>query len=180
MNKKRKKQLILLCIFFLLLLLAFVALKLYQKNKPEEAKEDESYQVMQIDASQVTKITIATNIETIDLIKEDGSWRCLQDENTEIDSARIDTFLGQAGSVTSNIRIESVEDMSEYGLESPGLQITLQWGDNLDTIKVGDYNSVINCYYINKNDDPIVYTADSSFYDALNKSLDDFKAEETE
>lgn len=178
MNKKQKKQLSLLCACFLLLLFVFVSLKLYQENKPEETQEEERYQVIQTDTSQVTEIEIISDTETVTLIKEDDGWHCVQDENSELDNTKIEAFLETAGSITSDTMIESVEDMSEYGLDSPALLVTLQWEDNLYTIKAGDYNSIVGCYYINKNDETTVYTADSSLYNALNKSLEDFEAAE--
>ena len=53
--------------------------------------------------------------------------------------------------------------------------MTFQWDDNMYTIKIGDYNSVINSYYISLNDEKTVYTVDTILYNALNKTLDDFK-----
>ena len=73
------------------------------------------------------------------------------------------------------MKIEDVEDMSQYGLDAPSVNLTLQWDNNMYTVKLGDYNSIIGGYYLNVNDENTVYVVSSSVYYALDKSLEDFK-----
>ncbi len=176
MNKKKKVQLIILCVIFLVVVLAFIALKMYQKNITDEVQEEAaSYQVLNTDVSEVTGIGIITEEGTTDLIREDGTWKCLEDESVEIDSSLVESFLENICLITSDTRIENVEDMQQYGLDEPTVSVTIQWDNNMYTIKLGDYNSMITSYYISINDEKIVYTADSSIYYTLNKSLDSFE-----
>ncbi len=182
MNKKKKVQLIVLCVIFLIVVLAFIALKMYQKNIPDEVQEEEiTYQVLNTDASEVTEIGIITEEGTTDLLREDGAWKCLEDESVEIDSSLVESFLENICLITSDTRIENVEDMQQYGLDEPAISVTIQWDNNMYTIKLGDYNSMITSYYISINDENTVYTAESSIYYTLNKSMDSFqKADDTE
>lgn len=176
MNEKRKKQLLFLVIFFCLLLAVFVAIKIYQSGAREsEETDEESYLVMQIDPSQVKEIGIINGTESINLSKRGQEWKCLEDENAIIDSEAVTRFLEQASNIVSDIKIEQVEDMAQYGLEQPKLNVTLQWEDNMYILKVGDFNSVIDSCYISLNDEKTVYTADITLYNGLNKTLDDFK-----
>lgn len=176
MNKKKRTQLIILCMIFLIVVIAFIALKIYQKNVPEEVQEEtDIYQVLSADASEVTEIGIITEEETTNLIKESDIWKCLDDESVEIDSSLVENFLENICLLTSDTRIENVEDMSQYGLDEPTISVTIQWDSNMYTIKLGDYNSMITSYYISINDENTVYTADSSIYYTLNKSLNSFE-----
>lgn len=175
MNRKRKIQLLLLGVSFCVMLAVFVALKIYQPGAQESGGTDEeSYLVMQIDPSQVKEIGIINGTESINLLRTGEEWKCLEDENVMIDRGAVTRFLEQASDITSDVKIEQAEDMAQYGLEHPILNVTLQWEDNMYTFKMGDFNSVIDCYYISLNDEKTVYTADTTLYNALNKTLDDF------
>ena len=176
MNKKRKRNLLLLFVLLLAVTAAFAALKMYNKRAPSnDGEEMETYKVIEIDSSMVKEIGIIAQGENVNLLKKDGQWKALEDESFQVDENQVDNFLASISSITSDVKIEDVTDMAQYGLVSPSLNITLQWEDNMYTIKVGDYNSVIDSYYLNINDENIVYTADSSLFYALNKSLSDFE-----
>lgn len=180
MNKKRKTQLIILCTVFLLVAAAFILLKIYQKNVPEEVPEEAAaYQVLDVEPSLVTEIGIITEEETTNLIRENGTWKCLEDEDFALDGDLIEAFLENICHLTSDLQIENAEDLSQYGLDTPVISVTLQWDSNMYTLKLGDYNSMISSYYVGVNDEPTVYTGDSSLYYTLNKSLEDFEKTET-
>lgn len=176
MNKKKKNQIVFLCILLFIVLAAFIALKIYQANVPEDAQTDaESYMALEIDKSQVDEIGIINDTGTINLLKDGEDWKCMDESGILIDSSVVDSFLDNVSSISSTDKIENVDDLSQYGLEDPGLNVTLQWKDNMYTIKVGDYNSIVSSYYININDENTVYTINSSCYYNLNKTLEDFE-----
>lgn len=176
MNKKKRIQLVVLCAVFMIVVIAFIAMKIYQKNAPEEAKEETvTYQVLDVDASAITEIGIITEEETTNLIKENDTWKSLEEEAAQIDDSLVESFLENICQLTSDTCIENVEDMSQYGLTEPLISVTVQWENNMYIIKLGDYNSMMQGYYISINDENTVYITDSSIYYTLNKSLDSFK-----
>ena len=179
MNKKKKIQLIVLLVIFLIVVLAFAVLKIYQKNVPEETEEtSESYLVIDIDCSEVTDIGIITADETTNLTKTEDGWKCNENSELQIEDSKVEDFIESISTITSDTRIEDVEDKEQYGLEEPVINITLQWESNMYTIKLGDYNSTIGQYYICINDENTVYTVESSIYYSMNKTVDDFQKEE--
>ena len=180
MNHKRKTQMLFMLILLFLLVGIFVFLKIMPEEETESTQETESYQVLNVDTSVVTEIGITTSEGTVDLLKESDGWKCVSDETVVIDDEKVDAFLNNVCAVTSDTKIEGVTDMTEYGLSNPVMQVTLQWEDNLYTIKAGDYNSIVGCYYISLNEEDVVYTADSILYTAMNKTLSDFEKEEEE
>lgn len=181
MNKKKKTQLIILCTIFLLVASAVILLKIYQKNTQEEDGSEEAvtYQILDVEPSVVTEIGIITEEETTNLIRENGTWKCLEDEDVTLNGDLINDFLESICHLTSKLQIENVEDFSQYGLDTPAVSVTLQWDSNMYTLKLGNYNSMISSYYVNVNDEAVVYTGDSSLYYTLNKSLGDFENEAT-
>ena len=103
----------------------------------------------------------------------------MDDEDFTIDSTKLQVFLDAAGSITSELKIENVTDMSQYGLDHPSLSISLQWDSNLYTIYIGDRNTVAGgVYYLKINDEDTVYTIENYKYNMLNKTKEDFAAEE--
>lgn len=180
MNKSRKIQLIGMCLLLLLVLGAFGALKIYQSNTAEaEAETEEKYTVIQIDPSKVKEIGIINDTETVNLIKEGTEWKCADDETFQIDGSMVETYLDQISEITSDVKIEAVQDFSQYGLDHPQLNVTLQWENNMYTIQIGDYNTITGSYYISVNESDTVYTIESSRYYGLNKTLADFEKVES-
>lgn len=182
----RKQQL--LALFFLLFVAAAALILLKENNRTaseETVKEEENYPVTEIDPSQVKEIGIINGEDTVNLVREGEEWKCREKEEgssdeTPVDSGLVEDFLTKASSITALRKIEDGADLSEYGLESPSVNITLQWEDNMYIIRLGDYNSIIGSYYLSINEDKTVYTIDNATYYSLDKTLDDFLKTEPE
>lgn len=178
MNKRKKKQLIFISVCFTMILAAYLGSQYYQNHLPVDDEEDE-ISVLDIDTSLVNEIGITNGEETINLQKDNDTWKCVDDEDFTIDSTKLQVFLDAAGSITSELKIENVKDMDQYGLEHPSLSISLQWDSNLYTIYIGDRNTVAGgVYYLKINDEDTVYTIENYKYNMLNKTKEDFAAEE--
>lgn len=178
MNKRKKKQLIFIFVCFTMILAAYLGSQYYQNHLPVDDEEDE-ISVLDIDTSLVNEIGITNGEETINLQKDHDTWKCVDDEDFTIDSTKLQVFLDAAGSITSELKIENVKDMDQYGLEHPSLSISLQWDSNLYTIYIGDRNTVAGgVYYLKINDEDTVYTIENYKYNMLNKTKEDFAAEE--
>ena len=178
MNKRKKKQLIFIFVCFTVILAADLGSKYYQNHLPVDDEEDE-ISVLDIDTSLVNEIGITNGEETINLQKDNDTWKCVDDEDFNIDSTKLQVFLDAAGSITSELKIENVKDMDQYGLDHPSLSISLQWDSNLYTIYIGDRNTVAGgVYYLKINDEDTVYTIENYKYNMLNKTKEDFAAEE--
>lgn len=178
MNKRKKKQLIFIFVCFTVILAAYLGSKYYQNHLPVDDEED-GISVLDIDTSLVNEIGITNGEETINLQKDNDTWKCVDDKDFTIDSTKLQVFLDAAGSITSELKIENVTDMSQYGLDHPSLSISLQWDSNLYTIYIGDRNTVAGgVYYLKINDEDTVYTIENYKYNMLNKTKEDFAAEE--
>ena len=178
MNKRKKKQLIFIFVCFTVILAAYLGSKYYQNHLPVDDEEDE-ISVLDIDTSLVNEIGITNGEETINLQKDNDTWKCVDDKDFTIDSTKLQVFLDAAGSITSELKIENVTDMSQYGLDHPSLSISLQWDSNLYPSYIGDRNTVAGgVYYLKRNDEDTVYTIENYKYNMLNKTKEDFAAEE--
>ena len=179
MNPKKIRQLIVLMFLCIVLAVTFVFVKRVSTKENTDEQSSETYSVIDIDKTMVTEIGITTTEGTTDLYKEGGEWKAVLDATKEIDSEKVEDFLQDVCFIESEFKLEEVSDLAEYGLITPVMQVTLQWEDNLYTIKLGDYNSVISSYYISINDEPTVYTTNWTVYNAMNKTEEDFETEST-
>lgn len=180
MNQKKKKQLIFVCVCFVVILTAYLGFRYHMNHLTENAEDEEDIiSVLDIDTSLVTEIGITGGEENINMQKDGDTWRCVEDDTFVIDKNKLQTFLDAAGKITSKLKIEDVTDMSQYGLDHPSLSISLQWDSNLYTIYIGDQNTVAGgVYYLKINDEDTVYTIENYKYNMLNKTKEDFAAEE--
>jgi hypothetical protein len=178
MNKGKKIQLLAVLVFFILALAACLGMKYYNTHLPEETDE-EKITVTDMDTSLITGVEFETEEDSFGLVKEAEDWQFEGDADTLTDEDKIETFLGNACSITAEQMIEDVTDMSQYGLDAPALTITLTSDQETCIIKIGDQNALADgCYYLSVNDENTVYTINSYKHNLLNKSKDNFVGEE--
>lgn len=182
MNKSKKIQLIIVCVIFLIILASYLGFKYHMNHLPvDDSQEEVGITVTNIDTSLITEIGIITEEETLNLQKDGETWKCPEDDAFSVDEDKLQAFLDAAGNISSELLIEDVTDMEQYGLENPAISISLQWDSNLYTIKIGDQNTIDGgYYYLSINDENTVYTLDSLSYYSLNKGKEDFELAEAE
>ena len=180
MDKKKKRNLILLAVVFLILLAGYLGYGYYEKNHQEE-EETVTEKVLEIDSSKVTEIGITQGESSVNLKKEGAAWTSEDDNSITIDSDKVESFLADACDIPASLVIPDVTDFDQYGLVDSDNTISLQWDNELYVITIGDQNSSAGgFFYVRVNDEDTVYTIESSVRYALEKTTDDFAADENE
>ena len=136
--EKQKKQLLGLLVILIVAVIAFIVVK----NLPDEEEEDTtaSYEVTDLNADNVTKLVYTNENGTLTLNKNGDEWTCEEDRSVDIDEDTVNTMVGKIASLTSENKIENVEDISQYGLDNPSLTILVSDGTTSYTLLIGDYN----------------------------------------
>ena len=114
--------------------------------------------------------------------KDDDSWVKKDETDFPVNQTTLDSAASAIASVDSDRVLEDVDDLSEYGLDSPSNTIKIvtksdeEDGDDITTtLYVGDENSSTSQYYVRKDDDEkTVYLIDSSCVEPFTKSLNDY------
>ena len=114
--------------------------------------------------------------------KDDDSWVKKDETDFPVNQTTLDSAASAIASVDSDRVLEDVDDLSEYGLDSPSNTIKIvtksdeEDGDDITTtLYVGDENSSTSQYYVRKDDDEkTVYLIDSSCVEPFAKSLNDY------
>ena len=112
--------------------------------------------------------------------KDGDNWICDEDRSVDIDADKVSTMVGKVASLTSENKIENVEDIAQYGLDAPSLTILVSDGTTSYTILIGNYNETTYTYYMClESDKSTVYTTDSATITSFNSNtLEDITAEE--
>lgn len=175
----QKKQFIGICVLVVLCVAAYFGLKTYNaKTAEKEQKEEESKKIeaVKIDKEKVNAFSYQLNGTTITFEKDGDTWYYQPDHSINIDQDKINTMLAAVADVTSEEKLENVEDTSEYGFDNPTNVLTFTMEDGTRTITIGMQNEITNQYYIMDNNSDTIYIVDSSMSTAFSKSVEDMTA----
>lgn len=181
----RKKQWIILVIALVAIVAASAGMKGYQKKQDQKAaqqEEDEKVYALQFMSDDVTGISYEYDGSVLSFTKAGDDWKCNTDETAEIDADKMKTMLSSLGSMTADSTVESPKDVSEYGIDQPTQQVTLDFSDGSEkTVTFGSTNAIVGGTYVQVSDDENVYLVGSSYVNTtLNKGVDDLKVDETD
>ena len=164
---------------------AYVGVKTYVAHQEQKESEEDS------EESTTVFTALTDNIKSLDFMvddtettfeKDDDSWVKKDETDFPVNQTTLDSAASAIASVDSDRVLEDVDDLSEYGLDSPSNTIKIvtksdeEDGDDITTtLYVGDENSSTSQYYVRKDDDEkTVYLIDSSCVEPFTKSLNDY------
>ena len=181
----RKKQWIILVIALVAIVAASAGMKGYQKKQDQKAaqqEEDEKVYALQFASDDVTGISYEYDGTVLSFVKDGDEWKCSTDENAEIDADKMKTMLSSLSNITADSTVESPEDVSEYGIDQPTQQVTLNFSDGSEKkVTFGSTNEIVGGTYVQVSGDENVYLVGSSYVNTtLNKSIDDLKVDNTD
>jgi len=181
--EKQKKQLLVMAILLLVSVGAYFAVSVISDKKQAEADEKDAaqYAVTRLTTEEVTELTFTNADGTVSLTKSDNIWKCDTDPEAEIDGDAVEKLIANVAQLSSENRIENVEDLSLYGLEEPAKTIMISDGDTRYTVLSGDLNAITDTYYICLEEDPkTVYTTAHSTISSFDVSIEDLIVVEEE
>ena len=157
----------------------------------KEKKEKTSNQIVafSLDDYKNTKSLKYTNQnETIELIKENGTWEIKGDSKTKVDDTKVEReMLSKLVEVIASEKIDKVSKEENYGFIKSDDNVaastcTIKIVDsegNEHTLYIGNSNPYdSDKYYMMVKGDDNVYVINSDLINAFSKSKDDLKKEE--
>ncbi len=179
----QKKQFIGICILVVLCVAAYFGLKIYNEKvaeKEQQEAEDKKIEAVSIDKEKVKSFSYQMEGNTLTFEKEEDIWYEKEDHSINIDQDAISTMLDAVTEVTAEEKLENVEDISEYGFDSPTNVLTFEMEDGTRTITIGMQNEITNEYYIMDNNSDAIYVVKTNLNATFSKSVADMTAEEEE
>lgn len=158
--------------------------KLEEQKKQQAESEEMKTKVFSADAQDVQSLSFMIGDNEVTFTKADNSWVKEGEKAFPVSQDKIDTAVGTIDSIDAERVLENVEDLSEYGLDTPSNIIKVKTkndNEELETsLRIGDKNDSTGQYYINKEDDPeTVYLVSETVIEPFTDNLYDYAEADT-
>lgn len=173
--KKQKIQMLVIVVILLLCIVAYFLATRYAKQQEQRDKDSETQgqvNLTVIDPDDVDAFSYIADGTTYSYTKNKDTWTCENDTSLKMNTNNIATLLGNLKKITAAEAIDDYDSIADYGLDQPQNTITVTCGNETTTIDIGDYNEMLQEYYIKISGDDKIYLADSTLKDAFSKKPD--------
>ena len=164
---------------------AYAGVKTYVAHQEkEESKEEaeESTTVFTTSTDNIKSLNFMVDDTETTFEKDNDSWVKKDETDFPVNQSTLDSAASAVASIESDRVLDDVDDLAEYGLDSPSNTIKIvtkpddeDGDDTTTTLYVGDENSSTSQYYIKKDDDDkTVYLVDSSCVEPFTKTLNEY------
>lgn len=173
--KKQKIQMLVIVVILLLCIVAYFLATRYAKQQEQRDKDSETQgqvNLTVIDPNDVDAFSYIADGTTYSYTKNKDTWTCENDTSLKMDADSIATLLGNLKKITAAEAIDDYDSIADYGLDQPQNTITVTCGNETTTIDIGDYNEMLQEYYIKISGDDKIYLADSTLKDTFSKKPD--------
>lgn len=178
----KKKQMVILAVLLAALAAVYGILTWHnQKAEKEEQAREESQTARVTELGEIASFSFqAPEQEKLQFEKKDGKWVCTRDKKLALDQTYPDRIVNTFSSLTASRKLEDIDALEDYGLESPAYTVVLKTADGEETtVKIGDGTG--DEYYLQKEgEDQVIYTVASSAVETLGYSLEDMQEEDGE
>jgi hypothetical protein len=147
----------------------------FRSGMDKQLKDLRDKRIVKLEDADVRKIVLERPEEKIVLAKKDDQWQIDEPASYAADSSTVQTFLSSLRSMRAT-DFPQGENLSDYGLDNPGLKLTLFVGKDEDEKailvakdKEGDKT------YVKGATRPTIYEVGSWVYTDLDKKLNDFR-----
>lgn len=165
-----------ICILAYLIVLAYNK----QQEEKEAEAEDTSITVLNVDTDYLQSFSYQVDGEELSFVKDGDEWYYADDETVNIDSDAVEEMLSYVQTISAVNSFSDYESLSDYGFDDPANRITLSTASSDITVYLGDYNTMLDEYYLYVEGDQTVYLTDSTLETQFSATLEDLTAEEEE
>src|SRR5215831_4698797 len=161
----------------LALLLAALGAYLYFVEARQMAEEGKKEKLVDLNADDVTGITLAYPDRQIVLAKTDGAWRVVKPVDAAADDVTVKNLIHAIADAEVKKTIdEPPADLAQFGLTQPMVTLTLTTKDKtLPELKVGKTTAVSNSTYVQRADQAKIYLTGSAFHAGMDKQVKDLR-----
>lgn len=155
----------LLAALFILILLSVLYLFLKFRNQEEETEESVKT-VFQIDAEQIDELKVEYNKTIYTFLHEKDSWSYKEDSQFPLNEAFVLNLVSKVTSVEAVRELGEPDDISEYGLDEPEIQVSVLDSNGEETIlEFGGTNEAVSGCYLKTGNK--IYLVDSEIKQAF-------------
>jgi len=158
-------------------LLAYVVFWDSARPGTREQAQREAH-VLHFDPGGIEEITISGSGETIELQRDDGRWFMKEPVRDHAEEAFVAQILGLAHELRKEAVLapgEGGEGFKAYGLDQPGLRLTLEGEGAPVSLLFGKETAVEGRGYVKLEGGKEVYVVDSALREWIGRKADDFR-----
>ena len=156
----------------------YVGLNTYvsKEESTESSSEEESKtEVYSVKTDDIKSLEFIIDKKDTVFEKKDDSWVKKDETAFPVNQTTLDSAASALEKVEADRVLENVDDLTEYGLDSPSNSVTVTTDDGTTKFNIGDENTSTNQYYISKDDeDSTVYVVAASTVTPFMNSLYDY------
>ena len=152
----------------------YVGLNTYvsKEEKTESSEEESKTEVFSVKTDDIKSLEFIVDKKEVTFEKKDDSWVKKDETAFPVNQTTLDSAASAIETVEADRVLEDVENLAEYGLDSPSNTVIVDTADGTTKLNIGDENTSTNQYYISRDDDDstvYVVAADtvSPFMDSL-------------
>lgn len=176
---KKKKGMLIGIGALVLLIILYVVMR--SMNLDEEAEQEGTEEtVFEIDAGDISQVVVSLGENSYTFTHQDDQWKYPADEGFPLSESVILNKMSDLTNITASRIIENPEDLEEYGLDDPEVDITITDTDGTETtLQLGDMNdSVSGCYMTINDETEKVYLVGSTLKTDMQFELGDLAEKE--
>ena len=156
----------------------YVGLNTYvsKEEKAESSSEEESKtEVFSVKTDDIKSLEFIVDKKEVTFEKKDDSWVKKDETAFPVNQTTLDSAASAIETVEADRVLKDVEDLAEYGLDSPSNTVTVDTADGTTKLNIGDENTSTNQYYISRDDDDsTVYVVAADTVSPFMNSLYDY------
>ena len=156
----------------------YVGLNTYvsKEEQTESSSEEENKtEVFSVKTDDIKSLEFIVDKKETTFEKKDDSWVKKDETAFPVNQTTLDSAASAIEKVEADRVLKKVDDLTEYGLDSPSNTITVDTSDGTTKFNIGDENTSTNQYYITKDDDDnTVYVVAASTVTPFMDSLYDY------
>ena len=156
----------------------YVGLNTYvsKEEKAESSSEEESKtEVFSVKTDDIKSLEFIVDKKEVTFEKKDDSWVKKDETAFPVNQTTLDSAASAIEKVEADRVLEDVEDLTEYGLDSPSNTVIVDTADGTTKLNIGDENTSTNQYYISRDDDDsTVYVVAADTVSPFMNSLYDY------
>lgn len=156
----------------------YVGLNTYvsKEEKAESSSEEESKtEVFSVKTDDIKSLEFIVDKKEVTFEKKDDSWVKKDETAFPVNQTTLDSAASAIETVEADRVLEDVENLAEYGLDSPSNTVIVDTADGTTKLNIGDENTSTNQYYISRDDDDsTVYVVAADTVSPFMNSLYDY------
>lgn len=156
----------------------YVGLNTYvsKEEKTESSSDEESKtEVFSVKTDDIKSLEFIVDKKEVTFEKKDDSWVKKDETAFPVNQTTLDSAASAIEKVEADRVLEDVENLAEYGLDSPSNTVIVDTADGTTKLNIGDENTSTNQYYISRDDDDsTVYVVAADTVSPFMNSLYDY------